>query len=251
MNKILLAAAIALGTVSVADVAYAKPKHQVVHHHYKHHKVKKKHIDKVKPVAEEPINYAALRTYDDSTPAGYWANEARVQAEIKKRSTPQPMTTEEKRVAITKGCSWFSCSEQADSVLASAQHWIGTEAKRDKAALKKLFASEWNDPIDPQRVAWCAAFANAILRRENKETTHSLLAKSFLHWGKVTHDPKQGDIVVLARGRSSATGHVGFFMGYEWYDGVKYVKVLGGNTDHAVQVGYFPVSKVVGYRTYA
>ena len=48
-----------------------------------------------------------------------------------------------------------------------------------------------------------------------------------------------------------SAGHVGFFMGYEWFEGVKYVKVLGGNTDHAVQVGYFPASKVVGYRTYA
>jgi len=55
----------------------------------------------------------------------------------------------------------------------------------------------------------------------------------------------------LARGHNSAAGHVGFFMGYEWFEGVKYVKVLGGNTDHAVQVGYFPVSKVVGYRTFA
>ena len=98
-----------------------------------------------------------------------------------------------------------------------------------------MFRLEWEDPIDPQHVAWCAAFANAILRRENKETTHSLMARSFLHWGKVTHDPKEGDIVVLARGKDGWSGHVGFFMGYETFDGVKYVKVLGGNTDNYLE----------------
>ena len=95
MNKILLAAAIAIATVSVADVAYAKPKHHVVHH-YKHHKVKKKHIDKVKPVAEEPVNFAALRTHDEDSAAGYWANEAAVQAAMRKE--PQVTT----KVDLTK-----------------------------------------------------------------------------------------------------------------------------------------------------
>jgi hypothetical protein len=37
-------------------------------------------------------------------------------------------------------------------------------------------------------------------------------------------------------------------MGYEWYEGVQYVKVFGGNTDHAVQTGYYPSGKVLGYR---
>jgi uncharacterized protein (TIGR02594 family) len=257
MNKILLAATVAIGAILASDIAHATPKHHHVVKHYKHHKVKK-HIDKVKPVAEEPINLAALRTHDDSTSAGYWANEAAVQEAIRKHQQNQPivdnkvaLTTDEKRKVVAKGCSWFSCDNEATAVVAAASDWIGKEAKKDKQALKKLFKAEWNDPIDPQHVAWCAAFANAILRRQGYETTHSLMARSFLNWGKVTHDPKQGDIVVLARGRNSAAGHVGFFMGYEWFEGVKYVKVLGGNTDHAVQVGYFPASKVVGYRTFA
>ena len=99
------------------------------------------------------------------------------------------------------------------------------------------------------RIPWCAAFANAILNRSGYETTNSLMARSFLHWGTKTKDPRDGDIVVLKRGQSNATGHVGFFQGYEWFAGVQYVKVLGGNTDNAVQVGYFPISAVLGYRT--
>ena len=43
-------------------------------------------------------------------------------------------------------------------------------------------------------------------------------------------------------------GHVGFFEGYEWFEGVKYIKVYGGNTAKSVQVGYFPANQVLGYR---
>ena len=54
MNKIFLAAAIAIATVSVADVAYAKPKHHVVHH-YKHHKITKKHIEEARKARIERL----------------------------------------------------------------------------------------------------------------------------------------------------------------------------------------------------
>ena len=301
MNKILLAATVAIGAILVSDIAHAAPKHHHVVKHYKHHKVKK-HIDKVKPVAAivDPEHnayarcafldlFCAPKTTPKDPPEVVMVIKEKKQEVIPARSAvvnydPSPYTTsseesaaeffrkdkermagvthevinenkvalstEEKRKVVAKGCSWFACQDEASAVVASASDWLGKEAKKDKQALKKLFKIEWDDPIDPQHVAWCAAFANAILRRENQPTTHSLMARSFLNWGKVTHDPKQGDIVVLARGHSKYAGHVGFFMGYEWFEGVKYVKVLGGNTDHAVQVGYFPASKVVGYRTY-
>lgn len=145
-----------------------------------------------------------------------------------------------------KDC-WFNCPTN-NVVVAEAKKWQGMTAKKDRKELKSLFASS-NMPIDPVNIPWCAAFVNAILNRSGYETTNSLMARSFLHWGTKTKDPQEGDIVVLKRGRNNATGHVGFFQGYEWYNGVQYVKVLGGNTDHAVQVGYFPTSSVLGYRT--
>lgn len=133
-------------------------------------------------------------------------------------------------------------------VVVEAKKWEGKTARKDRRELRELFA-DVDMPIDPTHIPWCAAFANAILNRSGYETTKSLMARSFLHWGTKTKNPEEGDIVVLKRGRNGATGHVGFFQGYEWVNGVQYVKVLGGNTDHAVQIGYFPVSAVLGYRT--
>jgi uncharacterized protein (TIGR02594 family) len=254
MKKIILILALAIAPFAFASAADAKPKKNIHHSHHVYKHKKKIKRDAVKPVAEESINYAALRTHDDGSAAGYWANEAALQEAMKKQNQPAKVevTRDDKRRVISEGCSWFSCSGQAGAVVARATSWIGKQAKQNKQELKNLFAVEFGHmPIDPARIPWCAAFANAILRRENQPTTHSLMARSFLNWGKVTHNPKEGDVVVLARGHSKYAGHVGFFMGYEWFDGVKYVKVLGGNTDHAVQVGHFPVSKVVGYRTYA
>lgn len=145
-----------------------------------------------------------------------------------------------------KDC-WFNCNND-NPVVVEAKKWEGKTSKKDRKELKELFANT-NMPIDPVRIPWCAAFANAILNRSGYETTNSLMARSFLTWGSKTKEPRDGDIVVLKRGHSNATGHVGFFQGYEWFGGVQYVKVLGGNTDNAVQIGYFPTSAVLGYRT--
>jgi uncharacterized protein (TIGR02594 family) len=145
-----------------------------------------------------------------------------------------------------KDC-WFNCNNN-NVVVMEAKKWEGKTAKKNRKELKELFAGT-DMPIDPARIPWCAAFANAILNRSGYETTNSLMARSFLHWGSKTKQPRDGDIVVLKRGHSNATGHVGFFQGYEWFGGVQYVKVLGGNTDNAVQIAYFPTSAVLGYRT--
>lgn len=150
-----------------------------------------------------------------------------------------------KKLYAKKEC-WFNC-ENENPVVAEAKKWEGKTSKKDRKELKDLFASS-NIPADPVRIPWCAAFANAILNRSGYETTNSLMARSFLTWGIKTKQPQDGDIVVLKRGNSNASGHVGFFQGYEWVNGVQYVKVLGGNTDDAVQVGYFPSGKVLGYR---
>jgi len=149
------------------------------------------------------------------------------------------------RLAKKENDCWVNCSNNV--VVMEAKKGEGKTAKKDRKELKDLFADN-NMPIDPLRIPWCAAFANAILNRSGYETTNSLMARSFLHWGLKTKEPKEGDIVVLKRGRDSSTGHVGFFQGYKWFGGVQYVKVLGGNTDQAVQIGYFPSASVIGYR---
>jgi uncharacterized protein (TIGR02594 family) len=126
---------------------------------------------------------------------------------------------------------------------------VGKDARNDRTELKKLMADgNSGQPVDPVLTPWCAGFMNAVLTRTGWGSTQSLAARSFLNYGAKTKDPDEGDIVVLRRGRDGWSGHVGFFMGYEYYDGTKYVKVLGGNTEKKVDVGYFPVNRVLGYR---
>ena len=135
--------------------------------------------------------------------------------------------------------------------LTEAKRWVGTEAKKNRKELKTLMAKAHAGPVDPVDVPWCAGFANAVLESTGFQGTRSLAARSFLNYGIRTKDPLEGDIVVLSRGRSNWTGHVGFFIGFEDYEGSRYVKVLGGNTNRAVDIGWFPMHRVLGYRKVA
>jgi uncharacterized protein (TIGR02594 family) len=255
MYRIILAAFIAFGIMGMPSAAAAKPTEI--------HKVKKnKHRKKAAVVKVEhnpflrcegctttaPVTVSSASS--EQTAAEFFREDIARTAAQKLAVKPIESTREQKRQQVAKSCSWFSCSEN-NQVVVQAKAWEGKTAKNNRKELKDLFAGAFDYPVDPARIPWCAAFANAILRRENMPTTNSLMARSFLNWGVVTHDPKEGDVVVLARGKGKTFGHVGFFMGYEYVEGIKYVKVLGGNTDHAVQVGYYPASKVVGYRAFA
>lgn len=133
--------------------------------------------------------------------------------------------------------------------LAEAKRWVGSTVRKDRKELKTLMANaQVGQPVDPVVVPWCAGFANAVLVNTGFQSTGSLAARSFLNYGISTKNPDEGDIVVLRRGRSNWTGHVGFFMGYEYYEGIQYVRVLGGNTNKAVDIGYYPVSRILGFR---
>jgi uncharacterized protein (TIGR02594 family) len=258
MYRLILAALIAFFAIMVMPSAAAAKPTEI----HKVHKVKK-HTHKRKAIVVKAQHNPFLRCEGCTTApvtvssasseqsAGEFFREDRARTAAQKIiASPTELSRDQKRQQVARKCSWFSCSEN-NQVVAQAKAWEGKSAKNNRKELKDLFAGVFGYPIDPARIPWCAAFANAILRRENMPTTHSLMARSFLNWGVVTHDPKEGDVVVLARGGGKTLGHVGFFMGYEYVEGIKYVKVLGGNTDHAVQVGYYPVSRVVGYRTFA
>jgi uncharacterized protein (TIGR02594 family) len=127
-----------------------------------------------------------------------------------------------------------------------ASQYNGKTGRGNRQELKRLFNQGKIPKLDPAYTPWCAAFANSILESMGIEGTHSLLAKSFLHWHTGTSDPKHGDIVVLGRRHG---GHVGFFDGFEYRGKTKYVKVYGGNTKHSVKQGYFPASRVSSYRS--
>ena len=244
MRKCLLA--LLLASVSVCLItteAEARRRHHI-HHHIKIAKTKKNtEFVKVDPKKNPFLHNSIVErsaNSDDSVSAFFR------EEQLRNQSIPEPTkTTKEKNVQVAKTCNWFTC---AGGVYQQAKRWEGMTARGNRSELKQLFANNGVQPIDPTRIPWCAAFANAILRREGYQGTNSLLARSFLSWGHRTIEPKEGDIVVISRGRNTTYGHVGFFAGYEMYNGVKYVKVFGGNTGHSVQVGHFPAHKVLGYR---
>jgi uncharacterized protein (TIGR02594 family) len=129
-----------------------------------------------------------------------------------------------------------------------ANSMVGMHARSHRNDLKRIFATSLNKPVDPVRTPWCAAWANAVLQSSGIQGTNSLLARSFLGWGSATRSPKEGDVVVMTRGRSRMSGHVGFFVERQTINGRSYVKVLGGNQGKQVSVAWYPESRVLGYR---
>lgn len=111
----------------------------------------------------------------------------------------------------------------------------------------KYYAKVGHSWVKDDEVAWCAAFAGYCLETAGLKSTKSLAARSYLAWGKTTSAPKVGDLVILWRiSPTSAYGHVGFFVAIR--DGLVYI--LGGNQNNEVDITGFPLSRVLGYRTY-
>ena len=93
--------------------------------------------------------------------------------------------------------------------------------------------------------AWCAAFVGSCLVEAGLPSTRALNARSYLNWGEVTYEPRQGDVLVFWRSSpSSWKGHVGFYYGETETDYV----VLGGNQGNAVSLKKYPKSRLLGIR---
>jgi uncharacterized protein (TIGR02594 family) len=108
-----------------------------------------------------------------------------------------------------------------------------------------FYAKAGHPEIKDDSVPWCAAFANACLEQTGFSGSKSLMARSFLTWGKKVAKPVPGDITVLWRGSpTSAEGHVGFFV----KEDATHVWLLGGNQGDQVKIEAFPKSRVLGYR---
>lgn len=107
------------------------------------------------------------------------------------------------------------------------------------------YASEAGfDTYKNDATPWCALFANWALQSAGHPQTHSLLARSFLGYGKKLAKPKKGCIVVLQRDNDPAKGHVGFFD----HEANGKVYLLGGNQGDKVSIAAFPKASVLGYR---
>lgn len=99
--------------------------------------------------------------------------------------------------------------------------------------------------INADSVAWCAAFAGAMLERAGHPCSKQLNARSYLTWGKAMTKPTLGCVTVFSRGDPRGwEGHVAFYVG----ETASTVKVLGGNQGDAVTIAEYPKSRLLGYR---
>ncbi len=94
-------------------------------------------------------------------------------------------------------------------------------------------------------VPWCAAFVGACLGKAGLPDTDSFMARSYLRYGNKLNKPQVGCIVVVWRGKKTAsTGHVAFFLREV---GGK-IEVLGGNQSDSVSIARYAKSRLLGYR---
>lgn len=113
-------------------------------------------------------------------------------------------------------------------------------------------------PNTPDEVAWCSAWAQIPAFVLGLPRSFSAAARSWLQVGvpvDLTSANVGFDVVILKRGQGAqpgpeilkAPGHVGYFAG--WADeGLRLLRVLGGNQSDAVTVQTFPATQVLGVR---
>ena len=115
----------------------------------------------------------------------------------------------------------------------------------DNPKVLRYYKDAGHPAITNDEVSWCAAFVGAMLHRTGYKHTGSLLARSYLNYGLTLKYPRKGCIVVFRRGNSSWQGHVTFFSHWVRKD---VLACLGGNQSDGVNVSYYHISNVLGYR---
>lgn len=133
--------------------------------------------------------------------------------------------------------------------MAIAEKYLGVaeiDGARDNPVIIKFYASAGHPEIKDEDVAWCSAFANAVMYESGRKGTQNLMARSWLRWteGDTVSVPRYGDIAVFKRGSDPVYGHVAFFE--RWDD--DYVYVLGGNQSDAVTHTKISRDKLLGFR---
>ncbi len=99
---------------------------------------------------------------------------------------------------------------------------------------------------DDEAIPWCSSFVNWVANQAKVLGTNSAAAQSWLKWGEHIDKPQVGDLVILQRGNSKSSGHVGFYEG----ERSGFIRVFGGNQGDRVCSMNFSSSKVLEYRRY-
>lgn len=101
--------------------------------------------------------------------------------------------------------------------------------------------------VNDDETPWCAAFVGAMCKRAGVLGTGQLNARSYLDWGRPVRldEARQGDVVIFWReSPGSWKGHVGFYHNHD----KNYIHVLGANQSDAVNIQYYPKSRLLGVR---
>lgn len=119
--------------------------------------------------------------------------------------------------------------------------------KDNPEVLKYFYSLGFNGKDLHDETAWCAAFANWVLKTAGLRYQRKLNARSFLQLGEEVHPDcvQQGDIVVLWReSKDSWKGHVGFYI----RENKGWIYVLGGNQSNQVKISAYPKERLLQYR---
>lgn len=130
-----------------------------------------------------------------------------------------------------------------------AQRFVGTKEVAGLASNPLILAmlqldADWPKDDD---VPWCSAFTNWICWLLRLPRSKSLAARSWLVIGEGIDagEARVGfDVVVLRRGDSPLSGHVGFYAGWQDQD----ILLLGGNQGNGVSVAPFDADRIVSVR---
>jgi len=136
----------------------------------------------------------------------------------------------------------------------TAPKWL--QAALCELGIKEIVGEEHNPRVleyhdtttldaDTDEVPWCSSFVNWCIEQAGLKGTRSAAARSWLQWGREVSEPCLGCLVVLSRGDSPTSGHVGFYI--ESVNHGKHVNILGGNQSNTVKLETFPVERVLAY----
>jgi uncharacterized protein (TIGR02594 family) len=129
--------------------------------------------------------------------------------------------------------------------LTIAKEELGTKevpGPRSNPGVEKYFTGAVGKKFSDS-IPWCAAFVGWALVQANKRPSGSLMARSYVKWGKKCA-PQTGAIMVMSRGRSPIYGHVTIVE----HVGTNEVVCIGGNQSDAVTRQSYPKARAIAFR---
>lgn len=94
-------------------------------------------------------------------------------------------------------------------------------------------------------VPWCGSYVSFCMKSIGQILPNSpWVSRMWMGWGVGITQPSFGCVVVLKRGKTEWTGHVGFLMDENKDDFV----LVSGNVNNAVRISKFPKSDLLGMR---